>query len=159
MNEVIEQYHIKHYYLLVKRIKYRTGNEADAEDIVQEAFSRALKYQTTFHDDMEFRHWFGRILSNVLKDYIHDKFVNGVDAEFDEEHEDLIIDKRHIADIMNGIGDDIDNMEDPHHREVVTLYLVLGFPIRDIVKITNMKYKSIDTIVHRFKKRMEERYG
>ena len=44
---------------------YLTGNKADAEDAVQEAILRAVRYFTTFRDD-DARAWFLTIVPGVL---------------------------------------------------------------------------------------------
>jgi len=156
---IIEEHYRGNYRVLVKRIKWKTHNEQDAEDIVQEAYARAIKYKDAFLLGVDFKLWFGRILSNVVKDFIRDRFQNGFHQEFDEEHDDLVIDNQHIFDILRSIEEDINVTNDEVHKEILLLYHILGFPIRSIVDITNMKYKMVDTVIHRFKKKMEERYA
>jgi len=156
---IIEEHYRNNYRLLIKRIKWKTHSDQDAEDIVQEAYARAIKYKDAFLLGVEFKLWFGRILSNVVKDFIRDRYNNGFHQEFDEEHDDFIIDRQHIFDVLRGIEDDINATQDTVHKEILTLYHILGFPIRSIVDITNMKYKMVDTVIQRFKKKMEEKYA
>jgi RNA polymerase sigma-70 factor (ECF subfamily) len=46
-----------------------TGSQAASEDLVQEAFMRALKYRQTFRGDAEFLPWLYRLARNVCNDY------------------------------------------------------------------------------------------
>lgn len=155
----IEDHYKKNYNKLLKRVRYKASTVENAEDIIQEAYYRTLKYQDTFVIGMDFNLWFSRILSNVIKDFIREKFNYGVHIEFDEEHDDLIPMRNDVVAIFKGLSDEIELIEDESHKEVVKLHQLLGFPIRDIVNITDLKYKHIDTILFRFKKRMEDKYA
>jgi len=46
-----------------------TGSQAASEDLVQEAFMRALKYHKTFRGDADFLPWLYRLARNVCNDY------------------------------------------------------------------------------------------
>ncbi len=55
----------------VFRIAYRiVGNEADAEDVVQEAFLRAYRQIAVFEERASFATWISRIASNYALDVI-----------------------------------------------------------------------------------------
>jgi RNA polymerase sigma-70 factor, ECF subfamily len=55
----------------VFRIAYRiVGNEADAEDVVQEAFMRAYRQIAVFEERASFATWISRIASNYALDVI-----------------------------------------------------------------------------------------
>jgi RNA polymerase sigma-70 factor (ECF subfamily) len=47
----------RHHARLYRYCLRMTGNRAAAEDLVQEAFMKILKYKTTFKDDSEFVPW------------------------------------------------------------------------------------------------------
>ena len=42
-----------------------TGNEADAGDVVQEAFLRVIKYMKSYDSTYPFEAWLGQIIRNV----------------------------------------------------------------------------------------------
>jgi len=46
-----------------------TGSQAASEDLVQEAFMRALKYHKTFRGDADFLPWLYRLARNGCNDY------------------------------------------------------------------------------------------
>ena len=63
-DELVERYHRQAY-----SVAYRmTGNRADAEDLVQEAFIRAYRFFGQYRRDMPFENWLYRIISNVFID-------------------------------------------------------------------------------------------
>ena len=61
---LIEQ-HADRAYSIALRM---SGNEADAGDIVQEAFLRVIKYMESYDASLPFEAWLGQIIKNV---YLH----------------------------------------------------------------------------------------
>jgi RNA polymerase sigma factor (sigma-70 family) len=57
------------HYQQAYNLAYRlTGNAADAEDLVQEAFLRAYRFFDRYDRSMPFMNWFSRILTNLYID-------------------------------------------------------------------------------------------
>ena len=84
---MIEQFYKENYNILVKRIQARRMQECDAEDVVQEAFVRALKYADSFNPDFhEIGAWFNTILNNSFKEYRHDNYTG--DYSFCDDREE-----------------------------------------------------------------------
>src|ERR671918_462586 len=58
----------------VFRLAYRmTGNEADAEDVVQETFLRAYRQLASYEERSSFSTWLYRIAANYALDMIRSK--------------------------------------------------------------------------------------
>ena len=153
----IELHYKDNFSSLVKRIKYRTGTTQAAEDVVQEAYLRALKYKGAFIEGANMEHWFSRILSNALKDYMRaEREYSGMDDIEDEEGEP--VENENIPDsIKREIRFAISQLPD-HHREVVELYYIYGYELRQIAQIVDMKYQTINQTIQRFKNALKERY-
>jgi RNA polymerase sigma-70 factor (ECF subfamily) len=63
-DRLVQRYHKQAY-----NIAYRlTGNNADAEDLVQEAFLRAFRFFGHYRRDLPFENWLYRIMSNLFVD-------------------------------------------------------------------------------------------
>lgn len=63
-DHLVQRYHKQAY-----NIAYRlTGNNADAEDLVQEAFLRAFRFFGHYRRDLPFENWLYRIMSNLFVD-------------------------------------------------------------------------------------------
>lgn len=63
---LVERYHKQAY-----NIAYRmTGNHADAEDLMQEAFIRAFRFFAQYKRELPFDSWLYKIMSNVFVDML-----------------------------------------------------------------------------------------
>ncbi|OYT71310.1 MAG: RNA polymerase subunit sigma-70 [Armatimonadetes bacterium JP3_11] len=58
----------RHYQQAYNTAYRLTGNAADAEDLVQEAFVRAYRFFDRYDRSMPFMNWFNRILTNLYID-------------------------------------------------------------------------------------------
>lgn len=65
LGELFERHHRRLYAFCLRL----TGNPATAEDLVQEAFCRILRYRHTFRDDGDFLVWAYRLTRNVCADF------------------------------------------------------------------------------------------
>lgn len=81
---IITQHYKDNYRRLIKRMTFRAGTEWDAEDVVQEAYARALRYQDSF-DGTNFDRWFNTILNNALRE--HKNNESGITHQSFEEEE------------------------------------------------------------------------
>ena len=65
---------VKRYHRQAYNIAYRlTGNNADAEDLTQEAFVRAFRFFDNYRRDLPFENWLFRIISNLFVDNLRRK--------------------------------------------------------------------------------------
>ena len=67
MGTLFERHHARTYNFCHRM----TGSQVASEDLVQEAFMRALKYRKTFRGDADFLPWLYRLARNVCNDYFH----------------------------------------------------------------------------------------
>ena len=72
MHKQIENHYKENYGRILKRMTFRAGGIHQAEDIVQEAYCRALKYYSELKVE-EFDRWFSMILNNAYNDYKRDE--------------------------------------------------------------------------------------
>lgn len=154
----LEDHYKKNFTTLVKRIAFRCDNNFyDAEDIVQEAYLRAIKYKEAFTVGLPFDFWFKRILSNSLKDFKRAQKAMGTVEEIEEEHLDPVEDPCLPSEVKRSIQKEIDFLQQPQ-REVVELHIIYGYGISQVSQITDVKYKDVNNIIQRFKAKMKEKY-
>src|SRR5712664_1519968 len=58
---------MRRVFLLIYRI---VGNVADAQDLTQEAFIKALQRQDQLKDELKAAHWLSRIATNTALDFL-----------------------------------------------------------------------------------------
>ena len=65
--------------------RWLTRNDADAEDVVQEAYLRAFKYFSSFHGGGESRGWLLRIVRNTCYTWLRQNRKAELSTAYDEE--------------------------------------------------------------------------
>jgi len=156
-DKIIEDHYKKHFQKLCKKYSFMTGSPENGEDVVQEAYARALKYLISFNRGGDFQHWFSRIIRNTFLNFkIEQK--RGVCEEFDEELVEGTLDSGYYKIFAEEIFDGIEDYPE-HIKEVSRLYFKHGFSSRDIHKITGLKKRSIEQLLYRFKIMIREIHG
>ena len=147
MRELIEEHYREHRKMLVGRFGRASGSEADGQDIVQEGYTRALKYSHSYNPSKSFDSWIGTIMYNVLKDFKNDR--GGLTSDVDPDtletpstHSGADYD-RLVDDLMKHLKDD--------HKEVVELHYKCGYKPREIGQVVDLSITNITTILNRFK--------
>jgi len=161
MRSEIEAYYEANYGRLVKKFSYRAGGIPNAEDVVQEAFARALQYMSSFDSTrQELGAWFNTILNNALKDAKRDHRKQGMtpgvdeDAELSEPLDATMMKEQMIANILADI-----EKRAPVHQQVLTLYFLQGYTAKDISRVVDQKLNTVQTYIKRFKQHMRDAYG
>jgi len=160
MNNIgIENLYKTRYNKFVKKIGGRIGSRHNAEDVVQEAFCRALKYKDAFNPEhKELGAWFNTILNNCLKDFKREERNGKPMQEYKEEeivgHSQPTDNQNLIDKLEEEIG-----AKEGKTRDVLFLYFIRQYRPKDIRHIIDMKVKCIKTIAWRFKVEMNGKYG
>ncbi len=153
--QLIENHYKENFKKHLKRMTFRAGGHHQAEDIVQEAYARALKYYDSTRID-EFDKWFSMVLNNSYNDYMRDEI--GL-SYIDEDDEPLgaidcsILNNQTLKEIY-----DLIDTKSEVQIEVLTLHIKYGFSATDISKQTVHTYANIHKIIQRFKKELEDLY-
>lgn len=154
----LEELYKVNYDVYVKKYGFKTGSTFDAEDIVQEAFTRALTYWNTFDSaKQELSVWFSTILHNCWRDYQRDKRDGGiVRGEIDENMEEQYsID---LTQNMHLIHKLIESKKGDRY-DAVRLHYLLGYTAKEISHITSINNHSIRTYISDFRKEVEEMFN
>ncbi len=136
----------------INKINRIINDRETSEDVVQEAYARALKYKDKYDENRSsFPTWFNKILFNTLKDfqrqYKKDLCLVHTDIDMYEDTTDAYI---------NNLEELIYDVNNPKHRSVLILFYVLGYTTSQISNIEGVSVTNVTTICNRFKKKMEE---
>jgi len=156
MIPMIEKHFRDNRQRLVKRMSYRAGSPAAAEDIVQESYYRALKYHRSF-DGKNFDNWFSTILNNTLKEYKNSEKGYSA-AEYEEDEGDGTPCQMYPSRVMVQIFELIET-KSLVQIEVLMLYFHQEYTAKDISVITSHTYSQVHQIILRFRNELKDLYG
>lgn len=125
------------------------GDFAAGEDVVQEAYTRAIQYFPTYDPSRgPMLPWFNRIMFNALRD-VQREYKNRPTETCEELTVDDIITS---SDSSETILDRIDQVKNDKHQQVLYLFYVLGYNSREISQIEEeVTQTNVNVIVKRFK--------
>jgi RNA polymerase sigma factor (sigma-70 family) len=159
MYETIEEYYKEHRRRLVQVVNKRAGGVENAEDVVQIAFERALKYKNSFNPNhSDFEGWLVSILNNSLRAYKADERLMGMSVEYKEELDERIEATELEGNLAKVILKEIEAKPFPM-RQALYLYFIKQYAPREIVQVLDMTNGYIRFSVHEFKKELREKYG
>lgn len=161
MSSQLEEFYRDNYKAKIALIsRIAGGNKAFGEDVVQEAFTRALKYIHLYDPDRgDFSKWFNGILFNTFRD------LQNEERGYQELHRSIV-----AGDILHGssynvyintkkfnISDAVDMVLNEKHRRILRLFFILGYSTREISQIVERTTQTnVTTIVLRFKQMLSE---
>lgn len=160
-NELIEQHYRENYDALVRRIQFRVGGNIDvAEEVVQEAYTRALKYFKKFNPKKGlFDQWFALILNNALNALKNEEKHRGVKFEIDDDEEwdvpeELVVypQEKEIR-FRKGIAAAIWE-ENERDRNILTMFFFDGFKTTDISEFIGVNHSNVRSIIKRFRDKL-----
>lgn len=154
MIDVIEKYYVENHSMLVKRFTRPAGTVWNAEDVVQTAFERALKYHHTYNPEQVFSTWFTALLRNALIDKLNEErgIVYEDFNEFDWEAPSTI----DYDQTMRMIEEMIEE-ENPDHQPILDLHFLKGYTAKDIYEFNKMSYPNTRKIIQRFRDKVKKR--
>ena len=160
MIEELESYYTANFDKLVSYYSHRTGNISDAEDVVQEAFYRAIRYQESYSEHArDFETWFFTIARRAFYDLKRDRLKMGMTTLMEEALVEDTVDMDGYEQKLAGeIEELINQKKDPEHRSILYLYFIRNYKPSDIVNVVDTSNATIRQIVWRFKQEVKDRY-
>ena len=127
-----------------------TGNRAQAEEHVQEAFLAAWRGIQGFHSERPVKPWLVRILVNTVVSQRRRRVVSTVSLEYESEAEDAArpadeIEAQHerlaIRQALAGLN--------PEQRQVVVLRFFAGLTVPQLAEATGVREGTVKSRLHR----------
>ena len=153
---------LPHLSAAYRLARYLTRNDADAEDVVQEAFLRALKYFGGFRGEADQScAWLLAIVRNTTHTWQRRHRADASTAEFDETvHSEAITDEDPGSvlsrrDLRETLADVLDRLP-PDFREVIVLREVEGLSYKEISEVVDVPVGTVMSRLARARKRLQQ---
>jgi len=155
----IEQYYKDNYNNLVNYFKRRAGSHEAAEDIVQEAFTRALKYHKSFNPERQsIEKWFYSIANNAFNNYRQQERISGMSVEMEEKHEPTYELCDYSSDLVKKVKGYLKTQEGLV-KDIIELNFFKGYNMREVGQILNQPRTTVQSIVYRFRSDILREFG
>lgn len=156
MNEFITTHYLKNKTRFMRRLYGATKEDAKSEDILHEAYERALRYWPKL-EGQDFEKWFSMVLQNALRDYMREEKGRSYEEldEFDHQGADC-------EGWMNKVYEEVEALIDSKpsaHAEILRMHYKFGFSPMDISRITEYSYDKSHKVIYRFREQLRKRYS
>jgi RNA polymerase sigma factor (sigma-70 family) len=143
--------------------RYLTRDEHDAQDVVQDAYLRALKYFGGFRgaESGEGRAWLLAIVRNTAHTWRRRWRSEGSIAEFDEQlHSEAVADDHPEAALLRDAAREslhavLDRLP-PEFREVIVLRELEGLSYKEIGEVTGVPLGTVMSRLSRARRRLQD---
>ena len=143
--------------------RYLMRNDSDADDVVQEAFLRALKYFGGFRGEgaSQSRAWLLAIVRNMAHTWRRRLHTGPSTTEFDETvHSEAIADEHPGSalsrrDLRETLAEVLDRLP-PEFREVIVLREMEGLSYKEISEVADVPVGTVMSRLSRARKRLQE---
>lgn len=161
-NKTLEEFYIQHRGKLLNKIKRRIFDSQEAEDVLQNAFVKALSSLDRYDPSRHIAPWFNGIMQNCIKDCrreflrncassMHESYDEFNELDFPEEDRELNIDWLQVDQVKAAIDSKSDST-----NTVLQLYFLYNYPSNDIAEMTGVGYGVVRQTISTFKKEMRE---
>lgn len=147
----------KLYSRAMYNVGYRiTGNEEDAEDVLQEAFVSAFRNLDNYRGDATFGAWLKRIVVNKAINVLKKRKENVIaqEEDFDVPAEEPAADYKPEVSVEK-VRQCIDLLPDGY-RSVLSLYLLEGYDHEEIAGIMGISESTSKSQLNRAKNKLKE---
>jgi len=149
---IIEEFYENNFDMLVKKTSRRAGSIQNAEDVVQNAFERALVYFHSYDPSRPFDTWFSSILMGCLADFKKDERRAGtVTYSGEEEMEDPsdLFNERLVEEasfLLKG--------KPLPEAVALNLYFFKGYKLREASNVSGLDYRRTVYAITKFREEL-----
>lgn len=156
------------YQTQVYSLAYRmVGNEADAQDLAQEAFVRAWRALDSFQFSSQFSTWLYRLTSNICIDFLRAqkkrKHVSLTVLQDDEQQQWDMPDHRPLPEEQMMVSEEREALSkaiaslDPEYRQVLILRIVNDCSYQQISEIMGIREGTVKSRLSRAREQLRKK--
>ncbi len=157
---LVERYQQQVYHLALRMV----NNEADAQDLAQEAFIRAWRGLGSFQFTSQFSTWLYRLTSNICIDFLRAQKRRKVvsltmlrddeDSQWDLPDDDPLPEQQMIAREERQALDRAFAALDPEFRQILTLRIVNGCSYQQISQVLGIAEGTVKSRISRAREQL-----
>lgn len=153
---LFERHHLSLYRYLLRL----TGSPAQSEDLVQEAFLRALKHAATYKPQLSFSVWLFGIARNAWFDLLRKRRSELPGLDFDDfrSTEPMLEEVLTRREDVQFLGEALGQLSEPK-REVLVLSRFHNMRYEEIARLMQCEVSTIKVRVYRALKELRERFA
>jgi RNA polymerase sigma-70 factor, ECF subfamily len=151
--------HLRRIFIQIYRV---VGNVADAQDLTQEAFIKALQHQDQLKDEQKAAHWLSRIATNTAIDFLRRngratfcEIDHAPESQTESPEQELL-----RAEQRNYLEDGL-RLLSPRERAALILRDVEGLPAEEVARRLSCSKATVRSHIAnartKFRKYMERR--
>ena len=126
--------------MLLRIAFHYVGNQADAEDIVQDAFMKLHRYRGGFEDHTHIKHWLIRVTSNLSKNMLRSVHRKRT-VPLEEEWKAQTPAQTNVLELINKL--------DQKYRDALYLHYYEGYKAAEIAEIYGTTANTVTTWLKR----------
>lgn len=144
---------IKEYSDMVFRLAFaRTGNQSDAQDIMQEVFLKYIQDDTMFEDKEHLKAWLIRVTINAAKNLMTSAWQRRT-AQL-EEADAVVVEIKEKSSVYYAM------LELPEkYRDILHLFYYEDYSIEEISQILEMNESTVKSRLRRGRQKLKEILG
>jgi RNA polymerase sigma-70 factor (ECF subfamily) len=144
---------------LVSKLARRVPNVADAEDIVQTALERGVRYANTYDENQAFDAWFGRLIQNAWKDWLKENRRAGMTDEVNEKNGGEVPCTKEAAELAELLKQEILSLPDSFKKDVMYRRFLIGLPVDEIAFVLGVDRERVKKSILRWRALVFDKYG
>jgi RNA polymerase sigma-70 factor (ECF subfamily) len=146
-----------------------TKNDSDAEDLVQEAFTKAYRFWDKFEPGSNCRAWLFKIMTNIFINEYRSKSRTPVSVNVDDIDDNFLYgqlaqgtpdddpEKRFFTKVLDqDVKKAIEELPEDF-RLVVDLSFIQGFAYQEIAEIADLQLGTVKSRLHRGRKLLQKK--
>lgn len=144
---------IKEYSDMVFRLAFaRTGNQSDAQDVMQEVFLKYIQEEKTFEDKEHLKAWLIRVTINTAKNLVISAWHQRT-AQL-EEADAVVVEIKEKSSVYYAM------LELPEkYRDILHLFYYEDYSIEEISRILEMNESTVKSRLRRGRQKLKEILG
>jgi RNA polymerase sigma-70 factor (ECF subfamily) len=151
---MLAEYYKKNKQRHVNAIRNKIKPPCSAEDIVQDAFVRAVRSYHSFDKRKgSFNSWFSKILHYTYLDYLKGQPSLGEVIPMKDWVDYNLVTEDNLS-IITCIA-----KTDERYRELLTLFYIKGYSIKEVHDIVQLSETMIKQVCYRFRRALKEEWG